>query len=1367
MAKSTTGGKGLSLTAKLNVAEAIAAARLLKKEIAGISGVSQSGGKGAFDTKPLTGYQQAQIALKKTLLETQVASQKLRNDTLELNTSYAQGRISAQQLAAAERQAVKDRRALADATRAARQAQQAASGSYDEAVAKLRTLGRAIKAAEGGFNSTNPAIRAQITEYNNLNTALKKFDAEMGNHQRKVGDYRGALNGVVGDLKAMALSYLSVQGALQLATASFGSNRQLQAVQASLAFTLGSVDAANDKINELRKNALLLGQDFNPVVESYAKFAGAARAANFPLSETDRIFKAVSVAGARFNLTSDQMSGALLALQQMISKGTVQSEELRGQLGERLPGAFTIAAKAMGVNEKQLGKLLQTGQVLASDLLPKLATQLEKDFGLKAGESIDNLNASVGRLSTSFDTLIQGDKVGGFFKTIIDGAAHALTEINKLFTAKSVSDFFGRGLSFDTRIWDRKENIETNFNSSNSVLKNQNINPIGTSDNNAVASLAKSGVKDLEELRQTYIKATKQAEIAVNAYKKGIAKGDLTDEGKISVKAATDNFNQLQKSLTLINSAYQQIKPKVITANKEITDAQLTSIKEIRKRIAELSALPGSAIDGSEIDNRIEALKARLSNRKVSVNSAGLTSRDALQKSIDDLTIKGTNKQLDADAEEVASVKKKYADKLQEAKTYNEKQAKLDDEARKKGQKPLGLRVNASGLDRAQSNEVAAVEDKQKTEKLKITLDTQKKMYDEYEAYKSKVGEEEANKRFGKDLNNYATYLEALNAKRDALLNQDQKSKGGSEADNAAVQLQLKLVDEEIAAEVIANKKKNDEIYADAYQAALTNSQALLGIEADYQRQVLALGKGATKEQVDNLKRLRDARVRSENEANSDQKSGYADLMENIDAMTRGKAIKELEASKNSYTKDYKNKLITAKFYADRIAEINDKIDSLDKNNIFNGISRAVKRYKDAKKAFDDAVDPAGKKKTALAVEDAQVGMFESIAGAAADATEVIGQLANSLQELGIGGEGLQDTFKNITGIISGNAQLAKGIITGNPVDIVTGSIGLLTSAISLFSHKDKDLQKKIDGYKKELDALGRAYANLDRQVQNSVGESVYTDQQSQIDNLIKQQAKLTQMRDAEVDKKKTDEDKVQEFQNQIDSIPGQIQDIQQSISQNLIQTTFKDLSNSLADAFTEAFTAGEDAAGRFDDVFEKVIANAIKNSLKLKILDPIVKKFTDDLTAYALANNNSVIGFDFDSYKKQLQQAGELFNAGLKGAEEFFQSSDTSSNVSAVNKGIQAITSDQANALEGITRGTYDQTKQLVVHTISSNALLTGISNSMGEIFLIATNNLAMQAKIEANTANTVSELKNAVTELKAINTNTKPSSGRGTGLI
>ncbi|AMR32387.1 hypothetical protein A0256_13625 [Mucilaginibacter sp. PAMC 26640] len=1362
-----TGQRQLVYTTKMDISDIRKNAKIamelfkqMRDEAAKAVKVSAATG---LDTKPITNYQQAQLALRKTLLEAQAESQRLKNENLALDASYKQGRISAQEAATAERQLRKDRRDLVEATKAARVAERAAAGSYDEANQKLKDLGRSIKAAEGGFKSTSPAIQAQIKEYNSLNDSIKKFDASMGNHQRNVGNYKTAVQGLVGDLKSMAFSYLSVQGALQLATASFGSNRQLQAIDASLKFTLGSTEAASDKIKELRDNALLLGQDFLPVAESYAKFAGAARAANFPLSETDRIFKAVSVAGARFNLTADQVSGALLAVQQMISKGTVQSEELRGQLGERLPGAFAIAAKAMNVNEKALGKMLQTGQVLAADLLPKLATQLEKDYGLKAGESIDNLNSSVGRLSTSFDLLIQGDRVGGFFKQIIDGAAAGIRSLNDLINSGSYKELVGRLFTFEgSRVYDKANAVETNYNKSNATLKKENLNPIGTSNKNVLSALTDYSIADLEKLRNTYIGATKQAEIAVNTYRKGIASGDLTDGGKVSFKQATDNFNALQESLTLINTAYDRIKPKVLKVNKDISDSQLTSIKDIRKRIAELSALPGSALQGSDIDKRIDALKDRLKSNK-NTDASDLSARNAFQKKINALHDSAVKKQESSDDQEIVSIKQKYAVMKKEAEDYYKKfgngKVIKDSTGRNVSKSQVFGRMSAD-----QAAEVDAASYSIQAKKNLELLDLEKKQYTDYEQYVSEFGSEMASRRFDKKIVDNKSFLKALQVEADKISSIPEVSRTGGQKDY------LKELNLRIAAEKDAERGK----YDDLLKQLQTYQQKEIAITEQYAKDrdalvsnPLGLSKDELATQFSKLAEKYKNDIAENTLSTIFSGADVEAMFSNLDVIS-SKAI-------NSLIKD-----------VSRLFEANkDKLNPIDIENTLAKLEAArgelIKRNpfaelgKSLEAVFTEGAGDAKKSAQQIQIDwsnlaKATSGSFNFIN----DAVQSTAFLKDALGEVGA------TALSSLTATAAVAVSVSAAIKTAEKSSVILAVISaalVVVQAIasvfsSIFNANDKRIEKTIKGYQSQLDALDRGFKQLERDVQRSVGESYYSSSLEEIKNLNAQQVILQEQLDAERSKKKADQSKIDAYQDKINEIPNQIADIQQSITDMLVQTTFKDLSSSLADAFTDAFNTGEDSLAKLNEAFNKVIANAVKKGLELKFLQPVVDNFIKDFADYMKDNGNSALGFNFDKYKDLLKSAGDSFSAGLTPFKQFFEDpASSSSTTSALGNSIKSITSDQANALEGITRGTYDLTKQLVVHTRENNLVSIGTNSIMGKMYDSAIKGLIFQEQIATNTFNTVEEVKKVIVELKVGNLktiadNTKAGSVRGSGL-
>lgn len=126
------------------------------------------------------------------------------------------------------------------------------------------------------------------------------------------------------------------------------------------------------------------GLDYESSLEGVKTLTGGLKSMNMPLAEQMKIFEGVSTGIAAMKLGAEEGKGAMLALGQMASKGTVSAEELRGQLGERIPSAFGIAAKAMNMTEAQLGKMMQKGEIAAKDFLPKFAAEMQKSFGADA-----------------------------------------------------------------------------------------------------------------------------------------------------------------------------------------------------------------------------------------------------------------------------------------------------------------------------------------------------------------------------------------------------------------------------------------------------------------------------------------------------------------------------------------------------------------------------------------------------------------------------------------------------------------------------------------------------------------------------------------------------------------------------------------------------------------------------------------------------------------------------------------------------------------------------------------------------------------------------------------------------------------------
>lgn len=161
--------------------------------------------------------------------------------------------------------------------------------------------------------------------------------------------------------------------------------------------TTTSAGMAAKEMQFIREESQRLGLNFTSTAEAYAKFMASTRNTSVEGEATRKIFSGVSEAVTALKLSGEQANGIFLALSQMMSKGKVSAEELRGQLGERLPGAFKLAADAMGLTTAELDKQITDGKIMSSDLLPKLAEELHKTYGIAAAESAKGGAAEIER----------------------------------------------------------------------------------------------------------------------------------------------------------------------------------------------------------------------------------------------------------------------------------------------------------------------------------------------------------------------------------------------------------------------------------------------------------------------------------------------------------------------------------------------------------------------------------------------------------------------------------------------------------------------------------------------------------------------------------------------------------------------------------------------------------------------------------------------------------------------------------------------------------------------------------------------------------------------------------------------------------
>jgi len=244
----------------------------------------------------------------------------------------------------------------------------------------------------------------------------------------------GAVEGVANRVRGLARDFARLAVGTALGTGglglvlkkSFDSDNTLSGIENTLKIATGSAAAAQEKIATLSSTVDRLGLSFTALAPGLASFVIAAKGTALEGAEAERIYLSLVRASQALGLSSADQAGVARALNQILSKGTVQAEELRGQIGDRMPGAFNLAARAMGVTTAELGKLLKQGKVVSEDFLPKFADQLDKEFG-NVSSSVIRPAAALERLKNQFfNTFVTIGRNGGT-ALVVD----ALTAVSK------------------------------------------------------------------------------------------------------------------------------------------------------------------------------------------------------------------------------------------------------------------------------------------------------------------------------------------------------------------------------------------------------------------------------------------------------------------------------------------------------------------------------------------------------------------------------------------------------------------------------------------------------------------------------------------------------------------------------------------------------------------------------------------------------------------------------------------------------------------------------------------------------------------------------------------------------------------------
>lgn len=331
---------------------------------------------------------------------------------------------------------------------------------------------------------------------------------------------------------------------------------------------------------------------------------------------------------------------------------------------------------------------------------------------------------------------------------------------------------------------------------------------------------------------------------------------------------------------------------------------------------------------------------------------------------------------------------------------------------------------------------------------------------------------------------------------------------------------------------------------------------------------------------------------------------------------------------------------------------------------------------------------------------------FKSIGSSIDLVSGAFDSVVSGIKKMGVSMDEETDAILgDIGGMLEGAGQFAAGYASMNPVQMVSGAVGFLSSAFDLFNTRDRKAEKSIKKHQEAVTKLGYAYNALEHAVDSALGETVYQNQNAMMQNLRAQQNEIQGMINDEISKKKTDWGRVDEFREQYAEAGRQIEDLIKEITESITQTSATELADELANALVEAFEGGENAAKAFGEVANDVIKNAVVNALKLQFLEQPLQKAIKQLQkdmGFDEEGNGSFNGLtetEQARFKQAIQAAGANFAAAMDMYKDLFEQLDED-DPSTLSGAIKGASQESIDLLAG-------QTNAVRVNQVTSLQLL------------------------------------------------------------
>lgn len=510
--------------------------------------------------------QEAQLkAINAELIrEEKLKQQVLATETKQANATKANIAQREAQRKASLAQQQSDEKAARAAERSAL-ANQRLNDAYGQLNKRRNEAARTLQNLIASETASNAEIRKAQREFDILNGKVKKADQAIGKLSQANNGISNLTSGVTSLMSAFGIS-TGIYLAVDIAKNIFETTKQLQSLDMALKNVSGSQLVYQENMNFISKVSDDFGIEIKGLQEQFTQFWVASKD-KLSADEIRNIFKSISKAGAAMGLSVESQQSAFLALQQMMSKGTVQAEELKKQLGNALPGAFNIMATALGVTEKKMMEMMKAGNILSEVALPKFAKALEKAYGIEQVERIDTIISAQERLANTWTRLIRSITEG-------DGI---------------INDF----IQLTLRGWTKElEAVIWATEKLGNLTKK--LFGIEDSDKTKKSKAVKQAISDYEEMQSALKKANEEREkevVRLNKLQK--IQGNITESEKTKAQfEASISEEKIRKLDILIEKETKLLNIKKVDTVKKLNE----EIAALQARNAEVSLFSLEAI---------------------------------------------------------------------------------------------------------------------------------------------------------------------------------------------------------------------------------------------------------------------------------------------------------------------------------------------------------------------------------------------------------------------------------------------------------------------------------------------------------------------------------------------------------------------------------------------------------------------------------------------------------------------------------------------------------------------------------------------------------------------------------------------------